>query len=258
MQIDWFTFGAQILNFVLLVYLLKRYLYRPVLDAIAQREERIWGRLEEARRKEEEAEEERRRFQSLQEDLEEARAEILRSAEEEAERRRKELTEQIGDEAKAIRREWRDSIRRQKETFIQELRTRMSRELYGLVERVLQELTDAGLEDQLIEAFLARLPASREEERSEFLAAVGEADGRVRVRSSFPLAEGQRDRIETAIEEWVHDRDGMELELEWKEDPRLTLGIELQAGDRKVAWSADDYLDALQAETEEYLETEAR
>jgi len=256
-QIDWFTFGAQILNFVLLVYLLKRFLYRPVLDAIAQREERIRRRLEEARRKEEEAEAEHRRFQSLQEDLERARADVLRSAEEEAERRRKELTEQVRNEVETIRNEWHESIRRQKETFIQELRQRMSRELYGLVERVLEELTGAELEDRIIDVFLARLPESREDERAEFLAAAREAEGRVRVRSSFPLSEGQRGTLARALSEWSDTDQELELDLQWEEDPSLTLGLEFQAGDRKMAWSADDYLDALQAETEEYLEAEA-
>ena len=38
MTIDWFTVGAQTLNFLLLVWLLKRYLYGPILKAIDDRE----------------------------------------------------------------------------------------------------------------------------------------------------------------------------------------------------------------------------
>ena len=39
MLIDWFTVGAQTLNFLILVWLMKRFLYKPVLDAIDAREE---------------------------------------------------------------------------------------------------------------------------------------------------------------------------------------------------------------------------
>ena len=45
MLIDWFTVGAQTLNFVILVWLMKRYLYKPVLDAIDAREQRIASEL---------------------------------------------------------------------------------------------------------------------------------------------------------------------------------------------------------------------
>ena len=41
MLIDWFTVGAQVVNFLILVWLLKRFLYRPILDAIDAREKRI-------------------------------------------------------------------------------------------------------------------------------------------------------------------------------------------------------------------------
>ena len=37
MLIDWFTVGAQALNFIILVWLLKRFLYKPILDAIDAR-----------------------------------------------------------------------------------------------------------------------------------------------------------------------------------------------------------------------------
>ncbi|HMR03616.1 MAG TPA: F0F1 ATP synthase subunit B, partial [Candidatus Competibacter phosphatis] len=56
MQIDWFTVAAQIVNFLLLVWLLKRFLYRPVLDAMAARQQKIAAALEEAQAKTQQAE----------------------------------------------------------------------------------------------------------------------------------------------------------------------------------------------------------
>jgi F-type H+-transporting ATPase subunit b len=46
--IDWFTVGAQLLNFLILVWLMKRFLYQPVLDAIAAREQKIAAELADA------------------------------------------------------------------------------------------------------------------------------------------------------------------------------------------------------------------
>ena len=48
MLIDWFTVGAQALNFIILVWLLKRFLYKPILNAVDAREKRIAAELADA------------------------------------------------------------------------------------------------------------------------------------------------------------------------------------------------------------------
>ena len=49
MQIDWTTLVLEIINFLVLVWILKRFLYRPVMEAIAARQQRVEGKLAEAR-----------------------------------------------------------------------------------------------------------------------------------------------------------------------------------------------------------------
>ena len=48
MLIDWFTVAAQAVNFLILVWLLKRFLYKPILGAMDAREQRIASRLRQA------------------------------------------------------------------------------------------------------------------------------------------------------------------------------------------------------------------
>ena len=85
MLIDWFTVGAQALNFIILVWLLKRFLYKPILDAIDAREKRIAAELADADAKKAEAKKERDEFQHKNEEFDEQRAALLRKA---TERRR--------------------------------------------------------------------------------------------------------------------------------------------------------------------------
>ena len=59
MLIDWFTVLAQLVNFLILVWLLKRFLYRPILDAIDAREKRIAAELADADAKKDDAEKKR-------------------------------------------------------------------------------------------------------------------------------------------------------------------------------------------------------
>ena len=64
MLIDWFTVGAQVLNFLILVWLLKHFLYKPILNAIDAREKRIAAELADAEAKKAEAQKQRDDFQS--------------------------------------------------------------------------------------------------------------------------------------------------------------------------------------------------
>lgn len=255
MRIDWFTFVAQILNFVILVFLLKRFLYQPVLGAIARREEGIRSRLEEAQRREEAAESEGRRLRERHEELESKRTELLNEAEREAEERRRELAAETRLHATKVREDWRASLQRQRDTFLEELRRRVGRETYTLASRVLRDLADAELEDRAIAVFLQRVRALVGDERDEFLRALERSGGRIVISSAFAMTPERRLDIEGAIRDWA---DSSDAELHFEEDHELALGVEMRAGDRMVGWSVGSYLDELEAEAARHLMTEGQ
>ncbi|MEO8156065.1 MAG: F0F1 ATP synthase subunit B, partial [Rhizobacter sp.] len=74
MLIDWFTVGAQALNFVVLVWLMKRFLYQPVLDSIAAREKRIADQIAQAAAQEAQAAAERKTFEDKNKAFDQQRA----------------------------------------------------------------------------------------------------------------------------------------------------------------------------------------
>ena len=80
MLIDWFTVGAQVLNFLILVWLMKRFLYKPILNAIDVREKRIAAELADADMKKAEAQKERDEFQHKNEEFDQHRAALLTKA----------------------------------------------------------------------------------------------------------------------------------------------------------------------------------
>lgn len=254
MRIDPFTFVAQILNFLILLALLRRFLYRPVLAAVDRREEEIASRLRAAARQREEAEAEAGRHRELQAGLEAKRTELLRRAEEEAAARREELRREAREEVEQVRESWRESLRRQREDFLGLLRARMSRHLFEGMRKALGELADAELEGRVVEVFVRRLRELTTGEREGLADAVRESGGRVRVRSAFPLPEPRRRAIAEVVEGWGTEED---LELHFEEVPELGVGVELVAGDRRVGWTAASYLRELEAEAVELLEAEA-
>src|ERR1035438_6429993 len=91
MLIDWFTVGAQALNFLVLVWLMKRFLYKPILNAIDQREKRIAAELADADKKKIEARQESEEFKNKNIVFDGQRAALLSKATVDAQAERERL-----------------------------------------------------------------------------------------------------------------------------------------------------------------------
>jgi F-type H+-transporting ATPase subunit b len=118
MLIDWFTVGAQVVNFLILVWLLKRFLYKPILHAIDEREKRIAARnLRTPTREKAEAEKERDEFQKRNDEFDEQRAELLSKAKGEARAERQRLLEEARLAADALRAKQEDALKREQQSL---------------------------------------------------------------------------------------------------------------------------------------------
>jgi len=254
MQIDWFTVGAQIVNFLVLVYLLKRFLYGPILRAMDRREERVTGRLREADAREEAAEQEAERCRRKEQGLETARRERLEEAREQAEARRKELLEQARDEVEQLRVRWRDELEREKQALAGELRGEVAGFVGRALRATLDDLADGSLEERMVSVFVERLGKLDEPARAELREAVAEADEPPRVVTSFGLPEGQRERVLEALAGVL----GEGVEVSFAESADLVCGIELRTPGTRLAWSVDGYVGDLEERIAESLRERSR
>src|ERR1700722_5731095 len=98
MQIDWFTVAAQILNFLVFMWLLKRFLYKPILDAIAAREKNIADQLADANTKKAEAQKEQDDFKQKSDAFDKQKAELMSNAKKEADASRDRLLKEAQTE----------------------------------------------------------------------------------------------------------------------------------------------------------------
>jgi F-type H+-transporting ATPase subunit b len=236
-QIDWITVTAQIVNFLILVWLLRRFLYRPVMDAMAKRERRIADRLEEAARREEDAERSRREHEEAREEFDARREELLDRAREEAERERRERLDAARDETAAARREWQREVEREREDFLRRLRSESAEALREVLGKALAGLADQDLEKRIVEVFLERLKRLDDGEKRR----LAEPEGPVKVTSAFELDPATRGRITRAIHEHVDET----LEVEYATSSELLGGLEIEAGGGRVGFSLADYVDRL-------------
>ena len=77
MLFDWFTLIAQLVNFLVLVWLLKRYLYKPILDAIDERENLIASQLHAAEETKDNALKLLKNYQQKNTDFDQQRHDLL-------------------------------------------------------------------------------------------------------------------------------------------------------------------------------------
>ncbi|MGB4220397.1 MAG: hypothetical protein WBJ50_03870, partial [Smithellaceae bacterium] len=157
MHIDWFVFIAQIFNFLLLMYLLKRFLYGRILKAMDDREAKIAARFAEAEQLQAKATEEARLYERRNQELLEQKEQMLNEAVAAADARRRELMEKVRTEVEQVKIRWQEMIAREQDAFLHDLRNRAARQLFATVRKALADLADADLEERIIDEFIRRI-----------------------------------------------------------------------------------------------------
>lgn len=250
MQIDWFTLIAQIFNFLLLVLLLKHFLYDRIIQVMDDREQRIRSRLEEAEQKRKSAEEEAENYRKKTKELEQQRREKLEQAEDEAEAQRKELVASAREEVEQQKSQWKKTLEREQEDFLRDLQQTTGEQVYAVTRRVVQDLAHEDLEQQIVRIFLERLQALHDDEKERLSAIIQQSQETVEIRSAFEISEELRRNVKTAIEELA---DNHAPDLQFTQSKEMLGGIELNANGQKIGWSIRSYLTDLEQKWHEML-----
>jgi len=242
MQISWFTVIAQVLNFFLLVWLLKRFLYKPVLNAIQAREDKISSQLSEAELKKAEAKMEQDEYRKRNESFERRRGEMMEVAKVEVNTERERLMEVARGDAGALRARLEKSFNELQAKWAHEISERMHREVFAISRKTLHDLASAPLEAQLVAAFVNRVKELSDEEKQQFNDAFASDPKRVLVRSAFDLSQQQQNEVKDAVSELMKKKPEFEFTLA----PELISGIVLTSNGYRVSWSIESYINSLE------------
>lgn len=226
MQLSWTTFLLEIVNFLILVWILKRFFYKPVLNVIARRQKRVEGILAEADAKQEEAETLKAQYENRLGEWEKERSAAFETLhteiEEERRRRLAELDaalEREKEKAQALeRRRLEDAVRRGEEKAIE----------HGakFAARLLSELSDEQLEKRLIDLAVQQLAHMSAEQQDAVRSAYASLDGPIKITTAHSLDDKDRQSLQAAIEK-VLDKSAP---YEYGEDADLQAGIRLIIG----------------------------
>lgn len=239
MLIDWYTVAAQIINFVVLVFLLKRFLYGRIISAMDRREKRIADRLEEAGKEKARAQEKADAYRLKIEEFERKRNEMTAEAKKVAEAKRSDLEKRAREEVEQARSGWYEAIEHEREEFLRNVMERIVSEVTVLVRKVLSDLANADLEGQMVRSFVSRLEKLGPEQLERF--AVGSGDGRLTIRSAYPLGREERSMLEKALSERLGT-----ASPEYVTNENIGPGIVMEVPGLKVGWTAEGYIDDLE------------
>jgi len=249
MLIDWFTIGAQAFNFLILVWLLKHFLYQPILNAIDSREKKIAAELADAAAKKAEARKDRDEFQHKNEEFDQERAALLTRATGEATAGRQRLLDEARKAADAMSAKRQEALQAEVRNMNQAIGHRVQDEVFAIARKALTDLATASLEERMAATFTRRLREMNGQAKAEFGQALKSEKNPAIVRSAFELPAEQRAVIQNALNETF----SADIHIRFETAPDIISGIELTANGQKIAWSIAEYLSSLEKDVEVLL-----
>ena len=250
MLIDWFTVGAQAINFLILVGLMQHFLYKPILNAIDTREKHIAKKLADAKAQKTEAQKEHEEFAHKNEIFDQERAALLTKATQEAKTER----ERLFEEAHKVVEEWsmhrQLALQNEANHLHQAITLRILDEVFAIAHKMLTDLAGVSLDERMCEVFTHHLQELSGKAKVDLVTALATSADPVLVRSAFALSSAQQSTVHQALQKIS----STPMQLQFEMAPDLIGGIEVIANGNKVAWSIADHLTSLEKDINELLE----
>lgn len=244
MLINWFTVLAQIVNFLVLVALLKHFLWGRLMRAIDQRQAKIAGELADADEKRRAAQQQMEEAHALAQDQKLRCDELLAQARKEADEQRLKMIDDSRENIAELEKQWHDQLDREKAAFFKELRRRAATEILKISRQALADLASANLQRTSVDVFLQKLNAFDLAPLERLL------ESGPMIRTAMELPKEIQDHIRKAVEKQV----GRAVPLQFTCDPAMSWGIELRVDGLKIGWTPESYLDFLEENLSAELE----
>ncbi len=222
MHIDWSTLALQTINVLILIWILARFLFRPLRAIIAQRQAKTDALLAEAAAKKQLATEAQAAAERARADIEAQRERLVADAQKEAAKEKTRLLDEAAKDVARLRAEAAAAAAREKSEMEQALIAHIKALAVEIARRLTSRIApDAGLDHFVAElcAQFEKLPA---ESRAAFSSPVGEGEP-IEVVTAAPLSAEARARLSQRFEEIL----GKGPVLTFRSDPNVIAGIEL-------------------------------
>jgi F-type H+-transporting ATPase subunit b len=243
MSIDWITVAAQIANFLVLIWLLKRFLYRPILDGIDAREIGIADRMQEAVRAKEKAQAVEQEYRDKVQALHVAQSDMTETIRKKAEEQRDVLLAEAHQRLEEEHATWQAHLDEEARKYAAKMRRAGAGALLSLTRKALTDLADETLEGRMAHHLVQLIkPMVPDLRRS-----AGQAAEAI-VTSRDPLPSSTQDDLSSELRTVFP-----QVAVRFERDEDQAPGLVLRMGGAQLAWTVDSYIDGLDALIEEKL-----
>ena len=239
---SWFTIVAQVINFLILVWLLKRFLYKPILAAIDAREKGIAARLADAAKNRALAQQEGDDFRSKMELFDREREGLTAKAVASAAVERQRLIGDAQKEVDDLRAKGKHAIQTDQDALTKDITDWTQREVFAITKKTLEDLVGPSFNECMTEVFVYRLRQLTGTPKDRLTAALKLSPNKGVIRVAVDLPVAQQAKVEAAIKELFD----VNAQVRFETSSDLISGIELSIGGQKIAWSIAEYLKTLE------------
>ncbi len=245
MQFDWWTFGLQLVNFLILLWLLQRFLYRPVQNVIQQRRELVERKQAQAEQLRQKAEKEREKLERLQKEFDAGREKRLADLNRELEEKRKEALAELQAEMDEMKRKAQVEIAAERRQALKDLQGEIARLAAAMAAKVLSERApQTHLSFEPLESALSQLSAM---EKVRVLRDLSKDGAKIRVVTPAPLPTDAEEDWRKRLSDFV-GHDGL---VSFETDPALIDGAEVRFPHAVLNVSFADALNKLKESVQE-------
>ncbi len=243
MLINWFTVIAQIINFLILAFLLQHFLYKPIMQAIKERQAMIDAQWEDAKTAQSEAQREADTYRQQQQELQQKEAAMMAQMRTKTEEEHQQLLIKARREVEEIQAKWRETLVQEQNDFLSSLHQQIAKQTNIIARHALQDLANVDLEQQMIASFCHRLQKIDENQRQIMTQSQLNSHQPIVIKSSFEISSESRQQITKALKNKIFSHNP----LEFHTSPDLLCGIEVRLAEYVISWNLDDYLQTLES-----------
>ena len=245
MRIDFITFSAQIINLILLIWLMKRFLYLPLLKAVEARQKQI----DEVRQKADTALKDAAAKEALYDkkllEFEKGRTSLFEKVQKEADALKKTLFEEVSKAAEEARKKRKEALLKEENASRAEIEQMILIQFKTLANQALKQLAGGNLQNQIADIFAQKLSALPH--KSELAKEI------LRFGAVLEMAEG--DKMPSILEKTLTEL-FPKASVKTKENPDLICGFALRIHEKEISWNLREYLNDFSAELEKTLKEE--
>lgn len=238
MDLSLSTFALEIINFLVLVWILKRFLYKPVLNIIDQRRSNIENQIAEARNLQQESEQLKTEYENRLDDWEQERQQFRDKLMQELDADRSRQMEKLHTTLAAEREKAEVAESHRREEAIRETELHALQQGASFTTRLLKQTASPELEANLLTLFVDELTSLSDDQLIPLRSQWGKPPETIQVASAWPLTTAQQKQLENVL----RDVTGLSVPVSYEQQPELLAGLCITIGNWIVGINLRDEL----------------